>query len=205
MFRIVLYALWSKDYLASLTKVIAEGKGCSLDEARAELAGIGFRKPLEIIATRSGKAYELCTNLMQFGGFVEIFQIGPVTDEGMAADFVDMLDGDMRGWWVHVDAEGCAVRMIESNTQGQLRFEQEAVTHSVGMEMLARGAEAIDSARMADLEAEAEAHRMERIAYAKDMTARYGPDWKHVLYLHRQYEAGYLTERPATYPDRSEG
>jgi hypothetical protein len=200
MFRIVLYALWSKDYLSSLTKVIADAKGCGLEVARHELAGIGYRNPLEIIVSRSGKAYELCTNLLQFGGFVEIYQIGPVTDEGISEDFKHLLDADMRGWLVHVNGEGRVQRFVETNTQGQLRFEQDEVTHAVGLELLARGAETIDDNGMAVLKAAAEANRQERIAYAKEMTARYGPDWKHVLYLHRQYEMGYLTEPPASYP-----
>lgn len=199
MFRIILYALWSKDYLSSLTKVIAEAKGCGLEQARQELAAIGFRKPLEIICSRSGKAYELCTNLLQFGGFVEIYQIGQVTDAGLVEDFTAMLDPDMQDWLVQVDGEGRVLRYVESHTQGRLRFEREEVTHRIGLEMLARGATAIDDARIAELDAAAEQNRQERIAYAKAMTAKYGPDWKHVRYLHRQYEQGYISQRPATY------
>jgi hypothetical protein len=187
MFRIVLYALWSKDYLVSLAEVIAEAKGYG---------------PLEITCTSSGKAYELCTNLLQFGGFVELFQIGAVSDAGIAEDFKLILDTDLRNWLVHVDGAGRALHMIESHTLGQLRFERDAVTHAIGLEMLARGATAIDDARMAEVDAAAEASRLERIAYAKEMTERYGQDWKHVRYLHRQYEAGYISEPPPGYPGK---
>lgn len=189
MFRIVLNALWSKDYIVPLNRVLVDTIGCTRDEARIYIEGLSERKPLTINCDTPGKAYDLTTNLLQYGCFVEVFQTGSLTDNALFEDASPLIGDDMQEWMVVQDDRGRILKYVLEHGHGIGKFEREEVTNQVGQQLLNRGARVIDQAEMAKIAADAEASRLERVAYAKEMTARYGPQWKRILFLQRQQAA----------------
>ncbi|MEM6269264.1 MAG: hypothetical protein AAF998_07480 [Bacteroidota bacterium] len=153
MFRLQLHSLWSQDYVVPLARMLAIVMDCSLEAATAHVAGLASQTKLVLDAPTPSEANFLARDLLQFGVFVEVEQIGPVTEEAMRYDAIKSLPKSMTGWYVHVDERhGKVVQLIERDSLTILRYEMGQITLDLGEEMLRRGAIPIDAERMSELD-----------------------------------------------------
>lgn len=160
MFRINLMALWTTDYLTSLGRVLADTKGLNPEEAQAlvlEVVG-GERISMEVATIR--EANVLAENLLQYGAYVNVSQIGPVTFENLWVEYKEALGEDLSGWFVLLNASEEHVRkIIDPETLGMLSLEGQELQDRLGEEILMRGASPISREDFEKLENQAKEWR----------------------------------------------
>jgi hypothetical protein len=188
MFRIVMHALWSRDYASALVRLFGDLDSIGPGEAKAVFDDLCEGRPREIICETPGQAYDLSTDLLQFGVYTSCEQIGPVTHLEIARDTIHLLHEDLSMFMVFVDEKGHVKRLVEQNTLGYITMEDEEALALVAAKVLESGGTAIDQAQMLDIQYLADSLRDERVAYAKMMTERHGRDWKRILWEMRNPE-----------------
>jgi hypothetical protein len=150
MYRIVLNAMWSKDYLLQLATLLSENIPCELDHAYQVIRELGEGKRLELSPV-AGKAEQLACELQQYGCYTEVEQVGPLTDEMMIADMENWFDDDQSHFSVLYDRDGHVVRMVEERGYAFLRMESQKVQDWAGAELLRLGAKRLESEDAGDL------------------------------------------------------
>jgi hypothetical protein len=172
MFRIQMHALWSQDYIAPLARMLARVCECSLEEAEQMVSDLSSQKTLVLESPTPAEANFLARDLLQFGVFVEVEQIGPITPEAMRYDAVKSLPKSLVGWYVQVDEKsGNATQLIEQDSLATLRYEYPEVTEELGQEMLSRGAIPIDGERMSELDRIIDRIRPQYVTWEKEFMA----------------------------------
>lgn len=168
MFKIKLNAMWSKDYLKQLALVLSDSIPCDLEQANAHIRDLGMGKGFSLIAPTVGKAEAMACDLLQYGCYIEVEQIAPITDAMMLADLRDWFDEDQRHFRVLYGKDGHVQKIIEERGYGYLRLESQVVGDWVGEELIRLGAERLDmgdwpllKARLAQATAENELRRQE--------------------------------------------
>jgi hypothetical protein len=144
MFKILLNGMWSKDYLTPLGRVLSENVPCDLDQAILMIKELGDGKRQSLIAKNLGKAEALACDLLQFGCYIEVVQVGPLTDEMVLEDLVDWFDEDQQTFRVLYHADGHVNKIIEEQGYGFLRLESQAVSDWVGAELIRLGAQRLE-------------------------------------------------------------
>ncbi|MFN8397445.1 MAG: hypothetical protein U0176_22670 [Bacteroidia bacterium] len=140
MFKIVLNAMWSKDYLTPLAKVVSETMPCSLDEATVMVRDLSDGRRMSLIAHTPSQAELLACDLLQFGCYIEVEQVGPLTDEIMIHDLQNWFADGQEAFSVLYDAQGHVQRIVEEQGYGVLRLESQPVADWVGEELIRLGA-----------------------------------------------------------------
>ncbi len=168
MFKIILNAMWSKDYLSSLAQVLSTNMPCDLEVALQHLRDLAAGKRLTVMAATVGKAHELACDFLQYGCYIEVEQVAALTDAAMIADFQDWFDEDQSRFKVVTDAAGHVTKMIEEVNFAYLNVETPGLKDWVGAELLRFGAEQVEesdwpalNARLQQAIAENEVRRMD--------------------------------------------
>ncbi len=144
MFKIILNAMWSKDYLKQLALVLSETMPCDLEEANQHIRDLSIGKRIVLLPTTVGKAESLACDLVQYGCYIEVEQIGPFTDEMMLADLKDWIDENQQHFRVLYDKNGRVSKIIEERGYGFLRLESQVVSDWVGEELIKFGAQRME-------------------------------------------------------------
>ena len=182
----MLYALWSRDYVAALVRLLRETMQCSVDESKLIVRGLAEGKTLEIMCDTPGKAYDLSTDLLQLGVFTTVEQTQQVTDEAVARDTIQLMHEDLDEWSVYIDRAGKPQRMVHNPTMVFLVFERRGALELVARAALESGATVISESDVALISKAAAEARDERVDYAKRMSKIHGQNWKQILYEIRQ-------------------
>jgi hypothetical protein len=140
MFKIVLNAMWSKDYLTPLAKVVSETMPCSLEEASVMVRNLSDGRRMSLVANTPAHAEELACDLLQFGCYIEVEQVGPLTDEVMIHDLQNWFADDQDAFSVLYDTQGHVQRIVEEQGYGILKLESQPVADWVGEELIRLGA-----------------------------------------------------------------
>lgn len=140
MFKIVLNAMWSKDYVFQLATVLSSCMPCEMDEAYQIIRDLGEGKQLVIHADTIGKAEALACDFQQYGCYIEVEQVAAFSDELMIADLQDWFDENQQDFSVLYDQQGHVSKIVEERTYGMLRLESQAVSDWVGAELIRLGA-----------------------------------------------------------------
>ena len=146
MYKIILNAMWSKDYLKQLALVLCECMPCALEEANQHIRDLSLGKRIVLMTTTVSKAEALGCDLVQFGCYLEVEQVGPLTDEMMLADLKDWFDEDQRHFRVLYGKDGHVQKIIEERGYGFLRLESQVVSDWVGEELIRCGAQRLELA-----------------------------------------------------------
>lgn len=189
MYRVVMYALWSRDYVSPLAKLFEEVMGIANEDAMLVFERLSQGKPQAIVCSTPGLAYDLSCDLMQFGVYSSSEQIGPITPAIIASDMDNLMHEDLSMFWVFRDEKGQVQRLIQKNTLGFLYFESLQTAQLVGKTVEERGGERIGKEHMDEIMKQTEDLREARIVYAKRMTSRYGRDWKRIPWSMREGHA----------------
>jgi hypothetical protein len=183
MFKIMLNAMWSKDYLPQLAQVLADSLPCELEEAFLHIRALTEGKRLAVLASTVGKAHALSCDFLQYGCYIEVEQVAPLTDAAMIADLHEWFDEDQGSFRVVTDAAGHVSKIIEEHGYGYLRLETPGVSDWVGEELVRLGAQRVPDgdwpalqARLLQATAENEVRRMELRAERSAMKQRYRSD-----------------------------
>lgn len=140
MFKIILNAMWSKDYLPPLARVLSESVPCDLEDAYLMIRELGEGKRQSVVAPTASKAEALACDLLQFGCYTEVEQVAPLTDEILVQDFEDWFREDQGDFSVLYDDKGHVSKIIEEHSYACLRLETQVVSDWVGEEMVRLGA-----------------------------------------------------------------
>jgi hypothetical protein len=145
MFRIWLNGMWSKDYVQPLAQVLCNNLGCELEAAQERIKDLGGGKRMYVLAESVGKAHELACDLLQYGCYIEIEQVGPLTDAAMIADLHGWFEADQSTFRVVMDMAGHVAKIIEVQGYGYLHLEAQAVRDWVGEELIRLGAQRVEA------------------------------------------------------------
>jgi hypothetical protein len=146
MFKIMLNALWSRDYVTQLAQVLSACIPCEMDEAYLRIRDLGEGKGMTLISSTVGKAEALACDFLQYGCYIEVEQIAAMSDEMMLEDLKDWFDDDQRFFSVLYDNDGHVSKIIEERGYGYLRLESQAVSDWVGAELIRNGAKRLERA-----------------------------------------------------------
>jgi|GEM_PF-4141959 hypothetical protein len=186
MYRIVLRALWSRDYVARLVRLLRAVLQTSEEGALSVCRGLASGKPIEILCDSPGQAYDLSSELLQLGVFTEAEQIGPISSQIIAADVVAILHDDLSMFGIWRDQSGGKFRIVEQNTMGMVVFENAEVGEMVAKAVASRGAREISQEEMDEIIRTGQELRAKRVEFAEKMIKLHGEDWKKVLWLERK-------------------
>lgn len=140
MFRIELFALWSRDYLASLARVLASAMGSDRRATRRALEALDARQPLVVTARSLGEANYLAQVFMKLGCYTSVTQLERISDESQIRDFDRMLKEELKEWYVFSEAEtGRITHLIEKRTLARLKIESDAVDAWLSRQVRDRG------------------------------------------------------------------
>lgn len=154
MFRLELHALWSHDYEEPLSRMLAEVCACGPEQAKEMVKSIAAQKTLTLEAHTPTEASFLAGDLLQFGVYVEVYQVKQITGQALVKDALKDMPESMAGWYVHINERtGKPAYLLDRLNLVSLRYELADVTEQIGEEMLKRGAIPIDKERLAELEA----------------------------------------------------
>jgi hypothetical protein len=144
MFRIQINGLWSRDYVTPLARVLCDTIPCSLEDAIVRIRELADGKRLSVNIATIGKANAVACDMLQYGCYIEVDQVAPLTDEAMIADFEDWFDPELSAFDVVYDATGKVSKIIDERAFAYMRIESQVVTNYVGKELLKRGAQQLD-------------------------------------------------------------
>jgi hypothetical protein len=145
MFKIWLNGMWSKDYVQPLSLVLSANLSCEVAEALEKIKDLGNGKRMTVMATSVGHAHDLACDLLQYGCYIEVEQVGPLTDAGMIADLHDWFREDQSRFSVLMEPSGHVAKIIEEQGFGYLDLEAQAVRDWVGEELIRLGATRLDA------------------------------------------------------------
>lgn len=175
MFRIILNAMWSKDYLKQLAIVLSDCLPCTLEEANQHIRDLSTGKRIVLMTPTVGKAEALACDLVQYGCYIEVEQVGPLTDELMLADLREWFDENQQHFRVVYNREGHVDKIIEERGYGYLRLESQVVSDWVGEELIRSGATRLEQsdwpALKERLEQATAANELRRMEIRKKRTA----------------------------------
>ncbi|MEM7039679.1 MAG: hypothetical protein AAF570_22085 [Bacteroidota bacterium] len=144
MFRIELFALWSRDFLSALNEVFQEAFECDQDHANELISRISPRNPLAVVANSLQQANFWSMRFLKFGVYAYVRQEGRVTVESLKTDLKSMFYPDHSRWTILKDADsGKTMALIDDRSQVRLTFEEAALTEYVAAEMEERGADVV--------------------------------------------------------------
>lgn len=153
MFRIEVYGLWSRDFMPSLAKAVATFLAIDPEQGRAELEKIREKKFLVWESEDMGKTLEFAESLMEFGAYVSVDQIGPLTEEQFQKEIINDLSDDLTGWVVVLDeSEQKVKKIIDPEYLAKIRFGNPEMNDAVGEAMMWRGAAPINKNAEQELE-----------------------------------------------------
>ncbi len=153
MFRIVLHALWSRDFMTPLVHSLSESLGVDFTAAKELVDRIGAGQHPVLYIDRITVATDLMQNILQFGVYASVEQVGPVTETGMIAEFRDLMGDELGGWMVELDAtERHVVQIVDAGSLARLAFESQEMMDALGETVLQRGAAVMNDATKEDLE-----------------------------------------------------
>jgi hypothetical protein len=168
MFKILIHALWSKDYMTPLMKVLMEVFSLNTEQAYRKIREIEKGNRVHFQVDTLKQAEFLATELLQFGCYIEVTQVGPLTDEAFIEDIRDFFDEDMSALRVVYDKQGHVAKIMEEQGHSYIGIERQAVRDFVGEEMIRLGASRLEDedwpelkARLEKAIAENEQRRME--------------------------------------------
>jgi hypothetical protein len=141
MFKILLNGMWSKDYLTPLAKVMSDNMGCDLEEASQMIRELGEGKRQSMMAATMRKAEALACDLLQYGCYIEVEQVAPLTDAVLLEDLQEWFDEGQQDFRVLYHENGHVDKIIEERGYGYLRLESQAVSDWVGEELIRLGAQ----------------------------------------------------------------
>lgn len=154
MFRIEVYGLWSKDFMPSLARALADFLQVEPEEARAQLEQIGEKGSLSWESSSMKETLLLTEALMEFGAYVSVDQVGPLSEEQYQAEIIDDLSDDLAGWVVVLDkTEQHVKKIIDPEYLAKIRFGNVRMNDGVGEAMMFRGAAPVSKTVEEDLEA----------------------------------------------------
>lgn len=174
MFRIVLYALWSRDYEGALIRVLEEAFSCDYEQARKYLQALADHRVLSLRAPSPGYAYKLASQMMRFGAYTQVEQVGPLKRDDWIADGLVALPENAENWWV-VDSGSLANEQaywLEKTSLVGLRFASDEVTQALSKEMRCRGAETLSEELAGEVEKRMEKARSIFVRWATKNRAR---------------------------------
>ncbi len=184
MFKIMLNGMWSKDYLKSLAEVLSIHVPCDIDEAFVKIRELTQGKRMSVVAHTPSKAHDLACDLLQYGCYTEVEQVGPLTDAAMIADLEGWFDDDQSTFRVVTNAAGQVTRIIEEQGYAFLRMETQVLNDWVGEELIRLGAQQVDESdwpalnqRLQTAIAENEVRRMDLRAERAANKLKYGHIW----------------------------
>lgn len=151
MYKIVLNAMWSKDYLEPLARVVSETVPCTLEDAAVMVQDLSDGRRMSLIAPTPSRAEELACDLLQYGCYIEVEQVGPLTDQIMVHDLHNWFADDQDAFSVLYDAQGHVQRIVEEQGYGVLRLETQPVADWVGEELIRLGAKRLEHTEAAAL------------------------------------------------------
>ncbi len=153
MFKIEVYGLWSRDFMPSLSRVVATFLKIEPEQAKEEIYKALEKGVLRLESQNMGEALNLVEGLMEFGAYVNVEQTGPISETGFQNDIVEALAPELTGWFIKLDKEEKHVEKIIDPTQlAKIRFVNQTVNDRVGEEMMWRGASPINQQIEEDLE-----------------------------------------------------
>ena len=160
MFKIEVHGLWSRDFMPSLSKVVANFLEIEAEEAKNMVDLVTDKQTLHLECDSMGKTLNLVEDLMEFGAYVSVEQVGPISEDKFKEEVIDDLAPDLTGWVVRLDKkEEKVVKIIDPVYLAKVRFGNAAITDSIGEEMMWRGAAPINQKVEEDLEERMKAWR----------------------------------------------
>ncbi len=160
MFRVSVYGLWSRDFMSSLSRVLAELFDTSLEAARAKVEQVTSGEVITWENLNMKKAVLLAEGLMEYGAYVGVEQTGPLSEEQYTAEIIEDLSPDLTGWVVVLDkTEEHVQKIIDPKYLVKLRFGNERMQDRIGEALMWRGAAPISKIVEEDLEAKMKAWR----------------------------------------------
>lgn len=143
MFRIQLNAMWSKDYLHSLAQVLSGCMPCDPEEAVQHVRELAGGRRLAVDVPTVGQAHSLACEFLQYGCYIEIEQVGPLSDAAMIADLDGWFEEGLEEFRVVTSPEGHVTRILEENGYAFLKLETQGVADYVGQQLLRNGAQEV--------------------------------------------------------------
>ncbi len=181
MFKIMLNAMWSKDYLPSLAQVLSDNLHIDQEDAMMRIRALMTGKRMGVMAATVGKAHELACELLQYGCYIEVEQVAPLTDAAMIADLMYWFDEDQSSFRVVTDVAGHVTKIIEEQGYAYLQMETPGLNDWVGNLLIRHGAQQVDEedwpalqARLKAAIAENDVRRMDLRAVRAAAKLRYG-------------------------------
>ncbi len=146
--------------MSSLSRAVADILEIAPEAARAKIEQVANRQVVTWEIESMHKTSLLCEALMEFGAYVSVEQVGPLTEAQYNAEIIKDLSPDLTGWVVVLDAQEEHVKkIIDPKYLAKLRFGNARMQDGVGEEMMWRGAAPISKVVEEDLEARMKAWR----------------------------------------------
>lgn len=153
MFRIRINALWTKDFLSPVSKVLISNVPCDRESAYALIRKLEHGERLDLLIPSVGQAHSVACDLLENGCYVQVDQVAQLSEAALIADFTDYFDSDMSALRIIYDKNGHVWKILEAQGYSFVVIEDQGVRDFVGQQMLDAGAQRIEAADWPDVKA----------------------------------------------------
>lgn len=169
MFRIVLHAMWSKDFMTPLLHALAGVMDDDLEAAKQVVQDMDQGLHPHLYIPELTVVTELMQNILQFGVFASVEQVEALREEVLVQELEELMLEELHGWLVQLNPDESHVRqIIHARTLASISFESQSMMDAVGERVLDRGGGLISSPVAERIEARIHAWRTvwrQRVAY----------------------------------------